>query len=76
MTIGFILLTINENNTQNIYKELNKSPNITEIYNLYGEYDLLMKINAETTEQLGRIIFDTIQSLEGVTSTKTMISTL
>jgi DNA-binding Lrp family transcriptional regulator len=76
MTIGFLLLTINENHTQNIYKQLNKSPNITEIYNLYGEYDLLMKINAETTEHLGRIIFDTIQSLEGITSTKTMISTL
>jgi DNA-binding Lrp family transcriptional regulator len=76
MTTGFVLLKIKENNKQNVYKLVTQSPNINEIHHLFGEYDLIIKINAETTEHLGTIILDTLQSLEGITETKTMISVL
>jgi DNA-binding Lrp family transcriptional regulator len=73
MPIGFIFLTINEESKRTIYQQVTKVPNVAEIYNLYGEYDMIIQINAETTEKLGHIIHESIQPLEGITKVKTII---
>ncbi len=73
MPIGFLFLTIDEKSKQAIYQQITKVPFVTEIYDLYGEYNMILKINAETTEMLGAIVHDAILPLSGITGIKTVI---
>jgi len=41
---------------------------------LYGEYDIIIKIDVENIEKLRSIILDKIRKLEGVDRTITLIS--
>lgn len=76
MPTSFVLLTVNEEKKHDIYNQMIKIPNVAEIHSLYGEYDLIVKISAESTEKLGNIVLESIQSLDGVTASKTIIGSL
>jgi DNA-binding Lrp family transcriptional regulator len=39
---------------------------------LFGEFDLIAKIDAEDFEELGEIVFKKIRSIKGVIDTKTL----
>jgi DNA-binding Lrp family transcriptional regulator len=45
---------------------------IVELHPLFGEYDLIVKINANDFEELGTIIVNKIRSIPGVLDTKTL----
>jgi DNA-binding Lrp family transcriptional regulator len=47
-------------------------PGIIELHPLFGEYDLITKIEAEDFEKIGGIVINKIRSIEGVTYTKTL----
>ncbi|MEM4034011.1 MAG: Lrp/AsnC ligand binding domain-containing protein, partial [Sulfolobales archaeon] len=46
---------------------------VTEVYVVYGVYDLVVKVSASTTEELKDIISSKIRKLPNVRSTLTMI---
>jgi len=52
---------------------LKEIPEVKKFYNVYGVYDYIVKIEAETMEQLKDIINTKIRSLDYVRSTLTMI---
>jgi DNA-binding Lrp family transcriptional regulator len=39
---------------------------------LFGEYDVLVKINAKDFNQIGKIVINKIRSVDGVIDTKTL----
>jgi len=49
-----------------------KIPEIIELLPLFGEYDLIAKIEAEYFEKLGEVVVSKIRSIEGVIDTKTL----
>jgi Lrp/AsnC family transcriptional regulator for asnA, asnC and gidA len=54
-----------------VLKELEKMPEIVEIFDVAGEYSTLLKVRAKSKEDLARIL-DDIGKIDGVESTKTM----
>lgn len=56
-----------------IYNKLSKTEEVLEVFPLFSEWDIILKIQAETEDELGKIILKKIKSLKGVLSTKTMI---
>jgi DNA-binding Lrp family transcriptional regulator len=72
MAIGFVLINVAPAHEQDIYKKLSKMPQIVELHPLFGEYDLIVKINANDFEELGTIIVNKIRSIPGVLDTKTL----
>ncbi len=75
MAIGYVLITAAPAHEHEVYKELSKVPEIIELRPLFGEYDLIAKIEAEDFEKLGSIIINKIRSIEGVIDTKTLTGT-
>ena len=75
MAIGFALLSISPLNEKEVFDTLNRIPEITEVHPLFGEYDILVKINAKDIDEIGEIIIKKIRSLRGVVDTKTLIGT-
>lgn len=55
-----------------VYNHLLKNPWIIEIHPLFGEYDLIAKIEAENLDQLGEIVTKNIRTIEGVIDTKSL----
>jgi len=72
MAIGFVLINVAPAHEHEIYNKLSKIPQIVELHPLFGEYDLIAKIDANDFEELGTIIVNKIRSITGVLDTKTL----
>jgi DNA-binding Lrp family transcriptional regulator len=55
-----------------VFNKISKLPEVIEVHPLFGEYDLIAKIEAEDYESIGQIIIDKIKTIEGITDTKTL----
>jgi len=75
MVTGFILIKAAPASEHQVYNKLAKVKEIEELHPLFGEYDLIAKIEAENYEKLGQIIISKIRSIEGVIDTKTLTGT-
>ncbi|MFW6120967.1 MAG: Lrp/AsnC ligand binding domain-containing protein [Petrotogales bacterium] len=75
MAIGFVLISAAPAREHEVYKKLSKVPEIIELHPLFGEYDLIAKIEADDYEKLGSIVVNKIRSIGGVIDTKTLTGT-
>ncbi len=75
MAIGFVLISAAPAREHDVYNKLSKVPQIVELHPLFGEYDLIAKIEAEDFEKLGHIVVNQIRAIDGVIDTKTLTGT-
>jgi DNA-binding Lrp family transcriptional regulator len=72
MAMGFVLINVAPAQEHEVYNQLSKIPQVVELHPLFGEYDLIAKIDANDFEELGTIIVNKIRSITGVLDTKTL----
>jgi len=72
MAVGFVLINVSPAHEHDVYNKLSKIQQIIELHPLFGEYDLIAKIDATDFEELGTIIINKIRSIAGVLDTKTL----
>lgn len=76
MAIGFALLSISPLHEKEVYNTLkNQIVEVTEVHPLFGEYDILVKIECSDIDAVGDVVIKKIRSLQGVMDTKTLIGT-
>jgi len=75
MATGFALLSISPLHEKEVYEKLKDTPEIIEVHPLFGEYDILLKIETIDFDSIGKIVINKIRSIKGVTDTKTLIGT-
>ncbi len=75
MPIGFVLISTAPAKEHQVYNELLKIKEIVELHPLFGEYDLIAKIEAKDLDELGKIVVEKIRGIEGVADTKTLTGT-
>jgi len=73
--VGFVLINVAPTHEYEVHTILSKVQEIVELYSLFGEYDLIAKIEARNFEQLGSIIVNKIRCVEGVIDTRTLTAT-
>ncbi len=72
MAIGFVLIGVEPKREKEVYQKLLKLQEIVELYPLFGEYDLIAKVEADDYNKIGEIVVSGIRTIEGVRSTKTL----
>lgn len=72
MVIAFILVNTVPGKETEVYKKLSGMENVSEIYTLFGEYDLIVKVETKDFSQLERMVIDNIRSIPGIVDTKTL----
>ena len=72
MVIGFVLMHVSPLHEYEVFNKLSKVPEVIELHPLFGEYDLIAKIEAKDYENIGEIIIQKIKIIEGITDTKTL----
>ena len=75
MAIGFALLSISPLHEKSVYETLGDIPQIVEVHPLFGEFDILVKIECNDIDSIGDVVINKIRSTKGVLDTKTLIGT-
>ncbi|MCW4027948.1 MAG: Lrp/AsnC ligand binding domain-containing protein [Candidatus Bathyarchaeota archaeon] len=73
MPIAFILVNTEIGSESDVLKSLEDVEGIEEAYSVYGVYDIIVKIKAESMDKLKDIVTWRIRRLNKVRSTLTMI---
>jgi len=56
-----------------VFAEIKKLEHIQEASATYGSFDLVIKVNFKTIEDLDRFLFEQIRRIKGITETSSMI---
>ena len=72
MAIGFVLINAAPAHEHEVYTKVSKVPETVEVHPLFGEFDLIAKIEAGDFEKLGEIVLKKIRPIKGVIDTKTL----
>jgi DNA-binding Lrp family transcriptional regulator len=73
MPTAFVLVNAEIGSEDDVLKELMSIEQVAEAYVVYGVYDIIAKITAESMDLLKDTITSRIRGLENVRSTLTMI---
>ncbi len=73
MPVAFVLINADVGAEEEILKELGKIENVEEAHFVYGVYDIIAKISANTMEKVKETVTWKIRRLDKVRSTLTMI---
>ncbi len=70
---AFVLVNAEIGSEDEVLKQLKSLPNVKESYVVYGVYDIVAKVSADTMDKLKEIVTWKIRRLDKVRSTLTMI---
>jgi DNA-binding Lrp family transcriptional regulator len=73
MNTAFVLINTETGLEGEVSRWLREIEEVKEVYGVYGVYDLVVRIEAETSEKLKEAISSKIRSISNVRSTLTMI---
>jgi len=72
---AYLLARVKPNKDREVLENLKKLGPVKEAATLYGEYDVIARLQVETLEDLDAFIFDTVRTIAGVEATTTLIAT-
>jgi DNA-binding Lrp family transcriptional regulator len=73
MPLAFVLVNAEVGSEDEVVEELRKIANVKESYAVYGVYDIVAKVEAESMDKLKEIITWKIRRLDKVRSTLTAL---
>ena len=73
MPMAFVLINAEIGSEEEVLKELKKVEGVVEAYVVYGVYDVVAKIRADTMDRLKDVVTWHVRRLNKVRSTLTMI---
>jgi DNA-binding Lrp family transcriptional regulator len=74
LPLAFVLINAEIGGEQEVIKALKTIKNVKEAHLVYGVYDIVAKVEADTMDKLKEIITWNIRRLDKVRSTLTMIA--
>ena len=73
MPVSYVLINVEVGSEEATLKEVRRVPNVKECHRLYGIYDMIAKVEADSMDGLKEIITWKIRRLPGVRSTVSTI---
>jgi Lrp/AsnC family transcriptional regulator, regulator for asnA, asnC and gidA len=70
---AIIIIQTESEKHENVEVELSKLEEVSEVYSISGEYDILIKVWAQSIEELNKIVNSKIRSVDGVEDLTEMI---
>ena len=73
MTSAYVLIKSDLGAESNIIEELQKLEQVVRVEEIYGDYDLIVKLDAEHSIKIREVISWDIKKIKGVRATKTLM---
>ncbi len=71
MAIAYILIQTEVGKAEQVARNVRSIAGVREAENVTGPYDVVVKVEAEGVDQLGRLVVSEIQMIQGITRTLT-----
>lgn len=71
---AYVLINTELGQEAEVVKELKNVDGITGIHSLYGIYDVIVQVEAESMDRVKEIVFNNIRRLDSVKTTITLIT--
>lgn len=71
MEAAFVFINVKPGKEREVLEKLRKIKKVTESFELYGDYDIVVKVETEEKERLQAIIMQQIRSIKGIENTST-----
>ena len=68
-----MLLTVEIGSAKDVLNALNEMPEVKEAYQIYGVYDLIIRVEAETLQELKDLVDNRIRGIGKIRSTMQLI---
>ncbi|MEL0330919.1 MAG: Lrp/AsnC ligand binding domain-containing protein [Candidatus Poseidoniales archaeon] len=72
MAIGYVLINVQPGMEQEVYNGVKTLPHVTDATVLFGDHDLIVKLEAADLATIAKAVVEHIRSVEGVVNTKTL----
>ncbi|NIM25353.1 MAG: Lrp/AsnC family transcriptional regulator [Nitrosopumilaceae archaeon] len=73
MTSAYVLIKSDLGAEESIIEELQKLEQVVKVEEIYGDYDLIVKLDAEHSIKIREVISWDIKKIKGVRATKTLM---
>lgn len=73
MPLSYVLMNVELGSEEKVLKEVRKIPNVKECHRVYGVYDMIAKVEADSMDKLKEVVTWKIRRLDGVRSTLTTV---
>jgi DNA-binding Lrp family transcriptional regulator len=74
MMEAFVLVVVKPSHEEEVYRALVGRNNIKEIYRVYGEYDLILRVEVENVNALDRFHDEVLRKIQHIEMTETLIA--
>jgi DNA-binding Lrp family transcriptional regulator len=71
VAIAYILIQTEVGKAEQVARNVRSIAGVREAENVTGPYDVVVKVEAEGVDQLGRLVVSEIQMIQGITRTLT-----
>lgn len=73
LAIGYVLITTATGRESKVLEQMRQLPEVGEVHQLFGQYDMIARIEAGDYDRMCDIILGKIRTIQGVTGTRTLI---
>jgi DNA-binding Lrp family transcriptional regulator len=73
MALCYVLLNVEPGSEEKVVSEVRLVPNVKKCHRVYGVYDMIAEVEADSMDRLKEIVTWKIRRLDGVRSTLTAI---
>ncbi len=70
----FILIVVKPGNEEKVFNKLKDNPRVREIYRLYGEYDIVVRIEVNSIRELDEFHDSVLRRIKEIEMTETLIA--
>lgn len=71
----FVLCKLTPGKEQSAVGAIRAIDGVTEVYMVFGGWDLILAAEADTVDKLSRLIVGKVRSVDGVSATETLVTT-
>ena len=72
MSKAYVLINVGSGLEDKVLEEIKKTQGVKEVYVSYGVYDLVVKVAADSAEEMKEIVTRRLRNVNGVSSTLTL----
>lgn len=72
MSSGYVLVNVEPGAETNVFEQLSKLSFVSDINHLFGDYDIIIKIEADGIGTIAGMVVESIRSISGISNTKTL----
>ena len=72
MSSGYVLVNVEPGAETSVFEQLSQLSFVSDINHLFGDYDIIIKIEADGIGTIAGMVVESIRSISGISNTKTL----